>query len=315
MKTKYKIIFMGTPEFGAAILERLIEANYKPVLVVTTPDKPVGRKQIITPPPVKVLAEKQGVDVIQPEQIQNSKSKIQNLNPDLIVLAAYREILPEEILSIPKYGCLNVHPSLLPKYRGPTPIQFTILNGEKKTGVTIILMDKEIDHGPILAQREWEIPNPKITHSQLSKELAEVAAKLLIETIPKWLKGEIKPKTQDESQVTYTKTLTREDGKVDWAQSAENIERQIRGFQTWPGTFALLDSKKLKILEAEILEQTKAGPFGLPGKTFLAPNDKITVQTGKDYLIITKLQLEGKKPMTSEEFLRGCYHLIGEILG
>jgi len=309
-----KIVFIGTPEFGAIILEKLCKSEFKPSLVITAPDKPVGRKQVITPPPVKISAQKYNIPVEQPDKIRNLKLEIRNLKPDLGIVAAYGQILPKEILDMLKFGCLNVHPSLLPKYRGPTPMRFTILNGDKKTGVTIILIDEKIDHGPILAQGEWEISNPKITHPRLSKELAEVAAKLLIETIPKWLKGEIKPKTQDESQVTYTKILTREDGRIDWALSARQIERQIRAFDPWPGAFTLMDSKKIKILEAEILEQTKVGPFGLPGKTFLAPNDKIAVQTGKDYLIITKLQPEGKKPMASEELLRGNSDFVGTIL-
>jgi methionyl-tRNA formyltransferase len=327
-----KIIFIGTPEFGAIILEGLIKANFEPVLVITTPDKPVGRKQIITPPPVKLLAEKYEIPILQPEKLQVISYKLQEIKPDLIIVAAYGQIIPRDILDIPKYGCLNIHPSLLPKHRGASPIQYAILNGDKKTGVTIMLMDEKMDHGPILAKREWEIPNPKsqitnksqilnskITYEELHNKLADLGAKLLIETIPKWINKEIKPTSQDDSRATYTKIIKKEDGKIDWKKPAEEIERKIRAFDPWPGAFTRFKIKDLrfttfKILKADVLEQTKNGPFGEPGKTFLAPDDKIAVQTGKDFLIIEKLQQEGKKPMTSEEFLRGHLDFIGKIL-
>jgi len=309
-----KIIFIGTPEFGAIILEELIKANFKPVLVVTAPDKPVGRKQIITPPPVKISAKKYNISVLQPEKILNLKSEILNLKPDLIIIAGFGQILPKEILEIPEYGCLNVHPSLLPKYRGSSPIQCTILNGDKETGVTIILMTEKLDQGDIIAISKFQITNPRITYLKLHNILAGKGANLLLEVIPKWVNGEIEPKPQDDSKASYTKILKKEDGKIDWKKPAEYIERQIRAFQPWPGAFTFLKLKNLKILDADVLKQTKNGPFGLPGKTYLAPNDKIAAQTGKDFLIIEKLQLEGKKPMSSEEFLRGHLKFIGLAL-
>lgn len=269
---------MGTSEFGMIILEELCQSEYKPILVVTTPDKLVGRKQILTPPPVKVLAEKFKVLVKQPEKILNLKSEILNLKPDLIVVAAYGQILPKEILEIPKYGCLNVHPSLLPRWRGPSPIQYTILNGDKKTGITIILMDEKIDHGPIVAMSNAKCQMSNVTYKELHDKLAELGAKLLIETIPKWIKGEIKPKPQDESKATYTKILTREDRKIDWKKPIDYIERQVRALNPGPGTYTLYKGKILKILEAEI------------------QNNK---------LIIKKVNLAGKKPMSFEDFLHG----------
>jgi len=282
MKHETKIVFFGTPEFGTIILEGLIKANYKPFLVITAPDKPVGRKQILTPPPVKSLImehEAWNIPILQPEKLDSSfKFQVSGLKPDLIVVAAYGQILPQEILEIPKYGCLNVHPSLLPKYRGPSPIQYTILNGDKETGLTIILMDEKIDHGPILAKREWEILNSKITYEELHNKLADLGAKLLVETIPKWIKGEIKPAPQDETRATYTKILKKEDGKIDWEKSAEEIERQVRAFTPWPGTYTIYKGKRLKILEAE---------------------------TSNNQLIIKEVQLEGKKAMNFEEFLMG----------
>ena len=296
-KEKLKIIFLGTPKFGAIILEELVKNNYKPVLVITTPDKPVGRKQILTPPPVKLVAQKYNIPVSQPEIIANLKSEILNLKSDLIVVAAYGQIIPKDILKTPRYGCLNIHPSLLPKYRGPSPIQATILNNDQQTGVTIILMDEKIDHGPILANSKFQIPNSKITYQELNRKLANLGVKLLIKTIPKWIKGKIKPKIQNELKASYTKILKREDGKIDWSKPAKEIERQIRAFHPWPGSFTFCKrgnkTFRVKILEADVSKTEN--PQGL------------SVKCGRDYLVIKKLQPEGKKPMTAEEFLRG-YH-------
>jgi len=242
-----KIIFLGTGEFGTTILRGLIQNGHKPVLIYDF-------------------------------------KKIKELKPDLVIVASYGKIIPKKILQIPKYGCLNIHPSLLPKYRGPSPIQTTILKGDKKTGVTIILMDEKIDHGPILDQREFLISNKKIAYLELSQKLAELGVKLLIQTIPKWVNNEIKAKTQDRSKATYTKILKREDGKIDWSKPNQEIERQIRAFNPWPGTFTFIKHKnktlRIKVLEANIKDNK---------------------------LIIKKLQPEGKKPMSFEEFKRG-YH-------
>ncbi|MBU2634871.1 methionyl-tRNA formyltransferase, partial [Patescibacteria group bacterium] len=208
-----------------------------------------------------------------------------------VIVASYGKIIPKKILEIPKYGCLNVHPSLLPKYRGPSPIQTTILNGDKKTGVTIILMDEKIDHGPIISNSKFEIRNSKLTYGELNVKLAKLGVKLLIETIPKWIRGEIKIKPQDHSKATYTKILKREDGKIDWSKSAQEIERQVRAFNPWPGTFTFIKHKnktlRIKVLEADISKDNK--------------------------LIIKKLQPEGKKAMSFEEFKRG-YHDFDPIL-
>jgi len=304
---------MGTPEFGAIILEGLIKGGYKPILVIAAPDKPVGRKQIITPPSVKVIAQKHNIPILQPEKILDSKSQILDSKPDLIVVAAYGEILPKEILEVPKYSCLNVHPSLLPRWRGPSPIQFSILEDDDKTGISIIKMTEKVDAGPILAQKEIKIGG-KETYNTLHNKLAGLGAELLIETISKWIKGEIKEKLQDESKANYTKVLKKEDGKIDWQKSAEEIERQIRAYSPWPGTYTMANNKILKILNADVLKQTKNGPFGIAGKTFLASNDKIAVQTGKDFLIISELQLEGKKIISAKDFLRGHPDFIGTIL-
>lgn len=279
-----KFIFMGTPKFGAIILEGLCKANFKPVLVVTALDKPIGRKQILMPPAVKVIAQNYSISIIQPEKILDSclagrqaRLKILDSKPDLIVVAAYGQILPEEILKIPKYGCLNVHPSLLPKYRGPSPIQQAILRGDKETGVTIILMDEQIDHGPILAQKKTIIGNNE-TSQQLHDRLATLGAELLIDVIPDWIDGKIKLQPQEEKRATYTKILERETGLIDWKKPAKVIDCQIRALTPWPGTYTIYKNQRLKILKATLK---------------------------KDKLIIEEVQLEGKKPMSLENFLKG----------
>lgn len=308
---------MGTPEFGATILEGLIKANFKPVLVVTAPDKPVGRRQILTPPPVKLIAQAYNIPVEQPESILNLKSQISNLKPDLIIVAAYGQIFPQEILNIPKRGSLNVHPSLLPKHRGPSPIQNSILNDDKETGVSVILMDARLDGGPILSQRKTEIGLNE-TAKQLRDRLTVLGSELLIDTIPDWIRGQIKIQPQDETMATYTKTLKKEDGKVDWAKSAKDLEREIRAFDPWPGSYFMWEEKDgkiktIKILEARVLKTIDTKKYSI-GKTLVAPQNDLCVQTGQGFLVVGRLQLEGKKPMPSEEFLRGHPDFIGAIL-
>lgn len=324
MKPETKIIFMGTPEFGAIVLEKLIKNRYKPILAVTEPDKPVGRKQILTPPAVKVIAQRHKIPVFQPEDIGSYKTikTIKEIKADLIVVAAYGQIFPKEILEIPKSGCLNVHPSLLPKYRGATPVQTVILNGDEETGVTVILMDAQMDHGPILAQRKTIIAANE-TAKQLESRLAIMGTELLIDIIPDWIRGEIKLRRQDEKRATYTKVLKKEDGKINWKKSAQEIERKIRAFDPWPGSWTewilsthhpKRDKKilRIKILKARILKSTEVTyPVG---KTLVAPQNELCVQTGQGFLIIEKLQLEGKKETGSEEFLRGYLKFIGTIL-
>jgi len=324
-----KIIFIGTPKFGAIILEGLCKSEYKPysgrrpsgpfrpILVITAPDKPVGREQILTPPPVKLLAQKYEIPVAQPEKILNLKPEILNFKPNLIVVAAYGQILPKEILEIPKYSCLNIHPSLLPRWRGASPIQYAILNGDKETGVTIILMNEKMDEGDILSNEKLKIGNKKIIYTDLENKLANLGVKLLIETIPKWLNDKIKPKSQDSSKATYTKILTKEDGKIDWQKSAEEIERKVRAFNVWPGTFTFWqkDDKllRIKILKARVYKFPQEFVY-LIGRTLVVPQNEIAVQCRRDYLVIEELQLEGKKEMKPEEFLRGHQDFIGTIL-
>ena len=281
-----KFIFFGTPEFAAIILEKLIQAELMPEAVICNPDKPTGRKQIITPPPVKVLAQKYGLTIYQPKDKNELLEIIKKLQPDLAIVAAFGMLFPKEILAVPKYGFINIHPSLLPKYRGPTPIQTAILNGDKETGVSLFLIDEEMDHGPILAKRELEFPISNFQFPILSQKLAELGADLLIETLPKYINSEIKPQAQDESQATYTKKFSTQDAYIEpkdleiaqekGGDKAIEIERKIRALNPEPGTFTLSLSKgglkRTKLLEAKIID-------------------------GR--LKITKIQVEGGKPQNT----------------
>lgn len=354
-----KIAFLGTPEFAVLILEKLAQSPYKPVAVFCAPDKPVGRKQILTPPPIKIVAQKYNIPVWQPANSHELVQQLKTINYQLIVSAAYGIILPKEILNTPKYGCLNIHPSLLPKYRGASPVQAAILNGDEETGVTIFKMTEKVDAGPIVAQKKLNLTvlasaavppwrdggakqsrpettshgiatsrlggtrNDKLTTPELSEILSYLSADLLLEILPDWLAGKIQPKPQDNSRATYTKTIKKEDGLINWQKSAQEIKRQIRAYQPWPGAFTKLKMKnarsaslgeageKLKIIEADILEKNTSKKIG---EVFLIDNNELAVQTGEDALIIKKLQREGGKPMAAAEFLRGHRDIVGKIL-
>jgi methionyl-tRNA formyltransferase len=307
-----KFIFIGTSKFAAIILEKLIENKYKPVLAISAPDKPIGRKGAITPPEVKTVALKNEIPVIQPVKIKDAELEIKKINPDLIILAAYGQIIPESILSIPRYGSFNIHPSLLPKYRGASPIQSAILNGDEKTGVTIYLMDKELDHGPVLAQKQLKITD-RTGYFKLLEELAELGSDLLLESIPRIVENKAELIPQNESKASFVKILTKEDGYIKWNKTAEEIERQIRAYENWPTSYSFWDKKALKIIEssAKILPVEKIYPFG---KVVVSPENEILVATKENYLKIEKLQIEGKKPMSAKDFLNGYSKIIGSIL-
>ena len=300
---KIKIIFIGIPEFGAAVLDNL--KIIRPDLVITQPDKVISRKKIIAP--VKIAARKHKLSILEREQV--SKEEILKINPDLIIVAGYGKFISSEILNIPKYGCLNVHPSLLPQWKGSSPIQHAILNNDKKTGTTIILMNKKMDAGPIIAQETISIEE-KDDALTLSDKTASLGAKLLDKIIPQWINNKIQAKEQ-KGEPSLARKFRKEDGKINWSKTAKEIERQIRAFNPWPSSFCKYNGETLKIWKASISEQEKRYPLG---KTLLAPYDKIAVQTKQDYLIIEKLQLEGKKIISSEDFLKGHQDLIGTIL-
>ena len=309
-----KIVFMGTPLFGAIILKKLSDTPYRPFLVITSPNKPKGRKQVLTLPAVKLAAKEKNIKIIQPLKIKDSKSEIISLKPDLGVVAAYGKILPKEILDIPKYGFLNVHPSLLPCWRGASPIQYTILNGDEKTGISIIKMTEGMDEGPIVEMSKSKCQMSNINAKELTKKLAELGGDLLAETIPRWVSGKITPQPQNDSEATYTKIIKKEDGRINWQNSAESIERKIRAFYPWPGAFSFWNKKRIKITEGKVLKLAENSSLPIPGKVFLGSNKKPAVLAGKDALIIEKIQLEGKKEMSSKEFLRGHGDFIGSIM-
>ena len=313
-KENLKIVFIGTPEFGAIILRELILNHLKPVLVITRPDKPVGRKQIVVPPMVKIVAEKYNIDVIQTEEVGTKEKEISKLKPDLILVAAFGHIIPKKILRIPRYGCLNIHPSLLPKYRGPAPIRFALLNDEKETGVTINLMTEKLDTGPIIASKKLEINKKKFTGLELERELAHIGSKLFLDILDDWIDQKIKLIKQDESEASYTRIIKKEDGRIDWSRSAEEIERKVRAFNPWPSAFCYAGNKILKIWQASILKDNEKSPKGPIGKTFLAPNNKIAVKCKKNFLVIEELQLEGKKKVKVQDFLKGNVGFVGTIL-
>ncbi len=299
------ITFAGTPNFSKRVLKELTN-DLTINAVVTTEDKPRGRGQKKKPTPVKQFARSKGIPVFHDleEVIEET---------DLVLVAAYGEIVSEESLKKPKYGFLNVHPSLLPKYRGPTPLQAAILNGDNRTGVTIIKMDERIDHGPILAQQQVDLSGSEY-YRDLEKELSTLGGELLSSVVNEWVDGNIKPKPQNHSKATRTTLLSKDDGRIDWKESASLIERKIRAYNPWPGCYSYLNDKMLKIFKAEVQKQTKDGPFGDPGKIYLGTNSKIAVQTGEDFLLITELQIEGKSRIKSEDFLQGNINLIGTTL-
>jgi len=305
-----KLIFMGTPEFAVPILKKLIDNTYKPVAVFCAPDKPIGRKQILTPPLTKALAQEHNIPIYQPANSHELAQTIKSLSCDIIITAAYGLIFPKEVLDAPQYGCLNIHPSLLPKYRGASPLQATILNGDIETGVTIYKMDAKVDHGPIIIQKKLESSLDQLTTPELSEKLANFSSELLLETLPEWLAGKITPIPQDDSLASHTKIIKKEDGQINWQKSAKKIEQQIRAFTPWPSAHTLLTdyrlptTAKIKITEAIVTEKNYDKKVG---EVFLINTCDLAVQTGSGSLIIKKLQ-------DSSDFLRGHKDIIGTIL-
>ena len=293
---------MGTPEFSLPGLNSLInEPSYEIVGVFTQPDKPVGRNQILTPPPVKVLALENKLPVFQPDKIKDELENIKNLKPDLIVVIAYGKIIPQSILNIPTYGCINVHASLLPKYRGAACLNAPILNGDKETGITIMVMEAGLDTGPIIYQGVMDL-NGDETLKTVHDTLSALGAELLVPTLNYFIDGKIKPQIQDETKASYIKTLKKEDGKIDWTKSANEIERMIRAYNPWPGTYTIEAQNILKILEVE--NKVLNSNNHKIGESFI-DEGRLVIQCGQDSLVILRLQAAGKKPMTSSEFLRG----------
>ena len=306
---KLRLIFMGTPEFSEPILSALIkDETFEIVGVFTQTDKAVGRGQVLTAPAIKRLALANNLPVWQPLKIKDELDNIKNLQPDIIIVAAYGKIIPPSILEVPTYGCLNVHASLLPKYRGAACLNAPILNGDSETGITIMKMEAGLDTGPILKQAKIILQGDEtleIVHDKLSALGAEV----LPTVIKDWVSGKIQAVTQDDAQASYVKTLTKEDGQIDWSKSAQAIERLIRAYNPWPGTYSFKEGALIKILAVDktplALNNYKVGEIFIDA-------GRLAVQCGQDSLVILKLQTAGKKAMTSAEFLRG--HKLEGIL-
>jgi methionyl-tRNA formyltransferase len=308
-----KIIFMGTAELSCASLERLAkDENFSVIAGVTQPDKPKGRELQLQSSPVKTLAQKLDLPVLQPHRARDEKfvSELGELKPDLIVVVAYGQILPQSILDLPKFGCLNIHTSLLPKYRGASPIQSAILNGEMETGVTIMKMDAGLDTGPILSSRRTPIL-PADDSQTLHDRLAQLGAELLVETIPDYVAGKISPQSQPTEGFSYAAKIKKEDGQIDWKKSALAIWNRLRAFTPWPGAFTFFPAQskpqRLKIWKAEIVERS-----GSAGEILSADKNGIVVACGQNALRILELQREGGRRMNAAEFLAGCTLMAGE---
>jgi len=307
---------MGTTSFADAILNSLLDEKYNIVGVYTQPDKRVGRRQEIRKNAVKITAEKDNLDIFQPEKFDAAATnKLKNLKPDLIITAAYGKILPKEILEIPKHKCLNVHASLLPKYRGPSPIHNAILAGEKETGTTIMLMDSGIDTGDILSQKKIAIQSDDL-HPLLQGKLADLSSALLINTIRGWLSGEIKPEKQDDSEATYCQMIKKEDGHVLWSDEAQSIYNKYRAFYHWPGMFSFWERNgsnlRLKLSKIGAIKNNPQSRHHL-GEIFEI-SDKVGVQTSEGVVILEEVQLEGKNKLDIRNFINGYPDFVGSIL-
>jgi methionyl-tRNA formyltransferase len=299
------VIFMGSAELSCPSLSALLrDPATKVVAVVTQPDRPKGRGLKLTPSPVKTLGLEAGLPILQPQRAREPSflEELRGLRPDLVVVAAYGQILPGSILNLPVFGCINVHTSLLPKYRGAGPIQWAIINGETETGVTIMRMDEGLDTGDILSQERITI-EPDDTSATLHNKLAEIGARLLVQTIPDFVSGKIAPQKQDPAKATYAPKIKKQDGEIDWRQPATVIRDRIRGLNPWPAAFTWLsepEKQRLKILKADVKSDC-----GAPGTILKADKDALVVACGSDALQVLELQLEGSRAMESRQFLLG----------
>jgi methionyl-tRNA formyltransferase len=315
-----KIIFMGTPDFAVPSLKALIDAStqqgWEIVAVVTQPDRPKGRGKQLAPPPVKVEAEAAGIHVLQPRALKSEEAVagLAALNPDVIVVAAFGQILRKNVLDLPPFGCLNIHASLLPRWRGASPVTAAIRAGDTETGITIMRMDVGLDTGPIISQQSVTI-TPEHTGGSLTEKLAEVGGALLVETLPKWLSGQIKARPQDDSLATKTRLLKKQDGAIDWTQPAVEIERQVRAFLPWPGTFTFGPRGQIKILKVSLADETVSESNQNEPGTVFRHGKKIYVAAGKGAVRLIDVQPAGKKAMAAEALLNGQPDLLGAKLG
>ncbi len=307
------VLFMGTPEFAAPTLQALLDSRHDLRAVVTQPDKPAGRGRRLSAPKVKQLALAHEIPCLQPTALNDPtvEDALSALEPEVIVVAAYGKILPPSILNIPPMGCINVHASLLPKYRGAAPIQWAIINGETETGITIMLMDEEMDHGPILLQRPVPIL-PDETAGELHDRLAALGPPCLLEALEGLEAGSLTPRTQDHAEATYAPMLSKEDGRLDWSEPAERVVNRVRGVTPWPGATTSLGGEPIKVWRASA---SSAEASGRPGEVVAVGEDGLTVACGRGVLRIEELQVAGRRRMAATSFLRGYPVAPGTILG
>ncbi len=309
-----KVVYMGTPDFAVPPLRALVKAGYEVVGVVTQPDKPKGRSKTLLPPPVKEEALKYNIPVYQPLKVREPEfmETLKNLAPDVIVVAAFGQIIPKAILDLPEFGCLNIHASLLPKYRGAAPIQQAVINGDKEAGVTIMKMGTGLDTGDMISRASVLLAEDE-TGGSLFDRLSELGAELLIKTLPSVFDGTAVYEPQpEESPTPYAGMITKQMGLLDFQKEAETLERLIRGLNPWPSAYTYLNGKTLKIWKAAV-EKSGSEPEN-PGTIIKADKDGIHVVCGQDILILQEVQLEGKKRMDAAAFLRGCHVEPGTML-
>ena len=306
---------MGTPEFAVPVLSALLDGCHDLVGVFTQPDRPTGRGKRLAAPPIKRFAIERGLRVFQPPSLkaEAAQEELVSLSPDVVVVAAYRLFLPLSVLEAPRWGCLNIHPSLLPRYRGPSPVAGAILNGDAVTGVTVMKIDEGMDSGPIVAQRETPIGDQE-TAEELTARLFEEGAALLVDVLPPWTAGDIQAAPQDESQATLTSCLSREDSEIDWTSDAETIVRQVRAYRPWPGAYTRWNGKLLKIIEAVATEDTApdSSKIGLVTSLF---DGGVAVVAGHGVLELSRLQLEGRREAVAADVVLGHSDFVGSTLG
>jgi methionyl-tRNA formyltransferase len=312
MTTSYTIGFMGTPEFAVPALNALHGAGHRIALVVTQPDKPRGRGRKVEPPPIQKTANTLGLPVIQPPSLRDeaAMARLAATAADFFIVVAFGQILRSDVLAMPRRGCINVHASLLPRYRGAAPIPAAILAGDQRTGVTVMLMDEGLDTGPVLAQAEWPI-GPADTAGSLTEALARLGAALLLEVLPGWLLGVVVPQPQDESQATHCRTLQKEDGLLDWTRPAVHLDRQVRACDPWPGAYTAWAGQRLKILRARPLPAARTAESG----RVLDLEPGTGVATGEGVLELLEVQLAGKGAMDVHAFAQGRRDFVGSLLG
>jgi methionyl-tRNA formyltransferase len=313
-----RLVFCGTPRFAVPTLKALLDAGHAVALVVTQPDRPVGRKQQVEPTPVKQVALAAGLEVTQPEKIRNNadfRARLETIGPDAIVVVAYGRIIPPWMLGLPKLGCINLHGSLLPKYRGAAPIQWAVAMGETVTGNTTMLLEEGLDTGPILLQEEIGV-GPEQTAADLFEVLAERGAPLVVKTLSGLADGSVRPRVQDPARATLAPLLQRDDGRMNFAaHTATELKNRWRGFQPWPGAFTMLDGKKLIVHRMEVVEATHAPGSALSGEVYIDQHRLFVSCAADTWLELLEVQLEGKKRMPAAEFLRGTQLASGTKLG